>query len=1127
MENLSSCRNHKTSIQALRNGPLARGPARSAFARIGQKAGTLPFDKPEMWFFLLIFMLTTAVARITDQQLRGLNQALFRIDRAAATLDSLTIALRKEPGNYLLQEQFLDACLLAGRPGLADTVFKQLKQDAQGGTFAWYLSGRLALVREDTTTALHQMARALHHGPLPLTWMLELTHLLQQRFGSRWQQHLLNLVPSRRRKSPAFRAEFRYLSRDDPDALKSPPAEAAMPWAWQWDWYRAYTLIQQGAFRQGVDLAQRRLRQASGQPVLQAYFHFLLGRSLVERDLPAADAHLDSALLLSSQQHLYRVLQQAFGWKGIVNLRYRFRYRQAVQFYRLARQLALKIGAIDYYFAWSGHLGEAFYQLDEYSRALEVLLEAENLARKKNLPQELIHFHWKKGDLFNYLGLYDFAEAEYLKARRLDRKVKNHLYQTFYEQGLADLAFRRRQHERAKRWFRQLLSRPHSLLQSAYWHIRLGLIARAQHRFDESEAAFRKAIQAADSAGFAQYQCWGRTHLGDLYQKQKAYRKAVDQYRKAWRWRSQVTEFILPISLLTSWAQAQLQLGLLDSAQRHLKQAIALIEQAGTTVGSETLEGEFFTLVGTAYNLLAATYLAKAQDGALPAVDSALIYLEASRARRLKRMLTRRPGPSGQSPRLRELERAMETWQLRLRQSICTGSPADTIQLLYSRVRTVQFQYLMEKMQYLQAGKALGEPWNSSISKRLNIPEGWTVLYYCLTPWRSYCLVMNPHGTRPVALKVCQDTLKQAVQRLRRLLRQMPEASRNVEPEAKTLAHRLYDWLMAPVQATAPLDEKVLVVPDPDIMGLPFELLLPKEGETVNWIEHSLQARHAFAYAPALRMPATGPPRHRSPDDRWLILANPFACTARSRLNSRALAPPYQTTFFQPLVGSEKEGLAIAKLHPHSQLFRRAQAGESLLEASDIPWRIIHIASHGFADPWFDEFSGLVLADEPSRHRDGYLMGYEILRQDFSAVQLVSLSACETGTGRIQTGEGLLGLPRLFLGAGAGSVLMTLWKVEDEFTARLMPLFYQYFIQSSHDPVIALASARRQMLRQSLASPDFARYRLPQFWAAFQLFVNPSRQFLRQSGTSPLPWYWLLALMLLAIIGLLFYQRLR
>ncbi|RMG64406.1 MAG: CHAT domain-containing protein [Calditrichaeota bacterium] len=1064
-------------------------------------------------------------AALTADRLRPLEQQLLRPAQAARLLDSLALALTSHPGYYLAHEIFLNQCLLAGRPLLADSVFRQIGNHPEGGGFARFMLGRLALIREDTTAALRHFAQALHWGELPLRWMLEISEVLHRKFGTAWRKKLLAMVPPDRRKGAAFQAQLRYISTHDPDALRLAPAVAKQPWAWEWDWHRAYSLFQAGRFSEARELAQARLRAALDQPVVRAHFHFLLGRSLLSKDVASAEVHLDSALVLSVQHHLYHLLQEAAGWKGIVNLRYRFDYPEAVFFYRLARQLALKIGAETHYFAWSGHLGEALFQQDEYSRALEVYLQAEKRARRKHNLPELIHFHWKKGDLFNYLRLEDLAEAEFTKARQLDEKIHHNRYRYFYQRGLADLAFRRGDYEKARALFQALLSRSHSLLFKAYGNIRLGLIFRAERQFKESEKALRRAMQAADSARFAQYQCWSRTHLGDLYQQQKAYRKAIDMYRRAWRWRDEVKEFTLPISLLTSWAQAELFLGQIDSARHHLKQAVALIEKAGTTVGSETLQGEFFSLVGTAYNLLAASYLASAPPVQSSPVDSALFYLEASRARRLKKMLAQPARLTSPAGPLAHLEAQLEQAQATLRGAICAGALPDSIQLYYSRVKTIQYQYLLEKMRLLQTTATPKARQQSASLKALRIPQDWTVLYYCLSQWRSYCVVLAANALSVVELPVVGDSLRRVVERLRHLLRDdQPAAASNDRLGFE--AHRLYNWLMAPVEKSQLLSNKVLVVPDPEIMGLPFELLLRKAPirEPEDWAEASLQSDYAFAYAPALALPIRPGSRGRRRSKQWLILANPFVCSARSLAPDQKMSPPFQETFFQPLIGSEKEGQAITELHPASTFYRRAEARESLLDGNSLPWQVIHIASHGFADPWFDEFSGLVLADDTSHQADGYFMGYEILRQNFSAARLVSLSACETGTGRIQTGEGLLGLPRLFLGAGAGAVLMSLWKVEDEFSARLMPRFYQQLEASPQEPALALARARRRFLAQRQRSPDFTRYLHPAYWAAFQLYVNPARQFAPASPFTHPTWQWLLALTLLAALAIALYR---
>lgn len=117
------------------------------------------------------------------------------------------------------------------------------------------------------------------------------------------------------------------------------------------------------------------------------------------------------------------------------------------------------------------------------------------------------------------------------------------------------------------------------------------------------------------------------------------------------------------------------------------------------------------------------------------------------------------------------------------------------------------------------------------------------------------------------------------------------------------------------------------------------------------------------------------------------------------------------------------------------------------------------------------------------------LMGYEISDLNLNC-DLITLSACETGRGKLMVGEGILGLPRLFLSAGAKSVMMTLWKVDDLFASQLIPEFYHEYLNNNLPKVHALAQAKRKMLNKP--SPvNGIYYQHPLFWASFTLFGDP------------------------------------
>ncbi len=144
-------------------------------------------------------------------------------------------------------------------------------------------------------------------------------------------------------------------------------------------------------------------------------------------------------------------------------------------------------------------------------------------------------------------------------------------------------------------------------------------------------------------------------------------------------------------------------------------------------------------------------------------------------------------------------------------------------------------------------------------------------------------------------------------------------------------------------------------------------------------------------------------------------------------------------------------------------------------------YRIIHFATHGLLNSQHPELSGIVLSlvDKEGLPQDGFLRLHDIYNLKLAA-DLVVLSACKTGLGKEIKGEGLVGLTRGFLYAGAPRVVASLWKVDDRATAELMKLFYQRMLRDSLRPAAALRKAQIDMWKQP-------RWAAPYYWAGFTL----------------------------------------
>jgi CHAT domain-containing protein len=183
-----------------------------------------------------------------------------------------------------------------------------------------------------------------------------------------------------------------------------------------------------------------------------------------------------------------------------------------------------------------------------------------------------------------------------------------------------------------------------------------------------------------------------------------------------------------------------------------------------------------------------------------------------------------------------------------------------------------------------------------------------------------------------------------------------------------------------------------------------------------------------------------------------------------------------------PLPAARDEVCRIARLFGADQaaVFLGPEASEENVKASAVVHsaRILHFAAHGLLDEDHPDLSGLQLTHAGESAEDGLLQVREIFNLQLRA-DLVVLSACQSGLGKEVSGEGLIGMTRAFLYAGASSVVVSLWQVDDVSTADLMVGFYSH-LKAGLDRAEALRNAKLELI-------DRSRYSHPYFWAPFVL----------------------------------------
>jgi CHAT domain-containing protein len=298
-------------------------------------------------------------------------------------------------------------------------------------------------------------------------------------------------------------------------------------------------------------------------------------------------------------------------------------------------------------------------------------------------------------------------------------------------------------------------------------------------------------------------------------------------------------------------------------------------------------------------------------------------------------------------------------------------------------------------------------------------------------------------------------------------------------------ARSLYGILIEPGAARLDGVTDIVIIPDGCLFGIPFEALLAGGGgSSAGWEGMPFLFRsYNTVYAPSascfLRLRKK---KYTSDYDIDLLaLGDPDY----AGLDTGAMRP------LRALPGTRTEVECIGCMFDEKEriLLVGSSASEGALKKSisDNPSRVIHIAAHGLVDPVTPVASSIALGAEPGSGEDGYLHTLEILALPVDS-RLVVLSACETAKGRIGRGEGVVGLSRAFLCAGASAVVSSLWSVPDESTALLMENFYSNMTGKEISAVKAMRLARESLLE----TEDYSH---PFHWASFIA-----------TGTNRAPW---------------------
>lgn len=603
--------------------------------------------------------------------------------------------------------------------------------------------------------------------------------------------------------------------------------------------------------------------------------------------------------------------------------------------------------------------------------------------------------------------------------------------------------------------------------------------------------------------------------MGQVYQQQGNVELARQYYQQAMEAFKRRHDRVNLAVIYFALGRLELKQENLITAEEYLRQSIEVTEDMRRVSTNTDLTAAFSATVHERYESYIECLMRI--DKAHPGQDSnvrAFEVSEQSRGRSLVELLqaTQTGVRPGLDPQLAEQEKS-------LRQSLRQKED--------SRVRLLEGAFETEKLAALDRDisqlKAQYKQVLDTIRARypafeqINNPTTWDVrqiqeevvtddqtllLEYSLGADRSYVWAITRDRITSYELP-SETVINDAAQKVYNLLAMRPGQQPVSELDQAT--QELSRMILSPV-APELNKRRILVIADGALNYIPFQVLpLPSADREQLLVAHEVINAPSASILGQLRQetvrrqPATnvlaafGDPvfdtnyaqqRSTSSSEQLALNQTPSDDRMRTALRDIDLnEDSFDTSEIKPLFYAKQELANLRDVAGDETLIETGfNASLENLQHTDLTkYSILHFATHGLLDPKRPESSGLVLStvDRSGKKRDGFV-GLSNIYNLHAPVDLVVLSACRTGLGKDVRGEGLIGITRGFMYAGASSVVASLWKVDDEATSELMKLFYTNLLKNGMTPAAALSAAQNSIRQQK-------RWSSPYYWAAFTI----------------------------------------
>lgn len=677
-------------------------------------------------------------------------------------------------------------------------------------------------------------------------------------------------------------------------------------------------------------------------------------------------------------------------------------------------------------------MGQTDSAIIYYGKSLELSRMLEN---PYDITQTLINI----GQLYKRSGDYEKALAYFNEALETNYQTERPVSVANNLKELAEVAVLNNDLSNAESFYREALSwmkKADSPQELAGLYLKIAELKLRQDEFNEAKEYVTEA-KSISSENFTSQLLQAHIVRGEIYEAEGKFRKSVEQYCQAYAMsanQSISTQIAPAIKLAGAFRKMES-----DSAFIIADEAFSLIDSVRTNVAGVTFRSGFFRDYAGFYNEVASWYITQKNNP-----EKAFELIEAAKARVLMDELA--------EARKKVYETLDEATLIKKQQK------AKKIDRLYSQLekagskqeaaaireelKDLEFEYQSFLNKLHTNSRELKNfdyprPVTLSEAQKL-LDEETVVVEYAFTGSGMIRLVVYHDNISASYIEAVRsgDTrsfFAENVREFRESIINLDEKSAIYE-----LGSNLYNLLIPSFEAAeVSKTSNLVIIPDGPLNFLPFEAL----SKNSRFLVEDFQVK----YLPSASIYSFIQPPHRDTEFDLLALAG-----SGFESEQGVAYPARSQASFASLPSTLLEVDSIAANFSKVKILKNDDVTEATLKSLDLAnYRILHFATHASVNETNPFRSGLILSKKTEVEslfgEDGYLNSREISSLKLNA-DLVTLSACNTGMGKLVTGEGLLGLQRSFLSAGSSSVMVSLWSVFDRSTAEFMSNFYRNMI---------------------------------------------------------------------------------